>query len=49
MAKGRNTTTRTIRIPDAVWAVIERLSKENGMSVNEYLNRVLWHSLMRKR
>jgi hypothetical protein len=45
--KGRNTTIISIRIPDSAYAVIKRRAEAGGMSISDWLKRVLEHQKIR--
>lgn len=41
MAKGRNTVVIAIRIPDSVYAIIKRRAAKRGLSVTDWLKKVV--------
>lgn len=41
MAKGRNTTLLTTRIPDRMYEAVQTLSAKLGMTMSEYVRNIL--------
>lgn len=41
MAKGRNTTVVAVRIPDSVYTIIKRRAGKRGLSVGDWLKKVI--------
>jgi predicted DNA binding CopG/RHH family protein len=41
MAKGRNTTVVSVRLPDSVYTIIKRRAEKRGMAVGDWIKKVI--------